>query len=345
MSKKVRLGIVFGGQSGEHEISLRSAQSVMAAIDRSKYEIVPIAITKSGTWLSSERALTLADPDEQITETFKSGVPIVFSPRETGELLLDVVFPLLHGPMGEDGTVQGFLEMVGLPYVGAGVLGSAVGMDKDLMKRIIASAGLPTVEYWSLRVSQIEDFAKKRSKDLPYPVFVKPANLGSSVGITKVYSPEGLQDALLVAGEHDRKLIVEQGVEAREIEVSVIGNEDPIASVPGEIRPSGEFYDYQSKYVDDSELIIPAPLTEEQRNESRRLAVETYKVLECAGMGRVDLFLESNTERFFVNELNTIPGFTSISMYPRLWEASGISYQELIDNLIDLAFQRGKGHS
>ena len=345
MSRKLRVGIIFGGRSGEHEISLRSAESVLAAMDRSKYEAVPIGITKEGRWLSSPNALSLL-PAEEIAETFKSGTPVVLAAEPTVKRSLDVVFPVLHGPLGEDGTIQGLLELADVPYVGAGVLGSAVAMDKDVMKKLIGAAGLPTPEYWSLLGGEIDHFIDVRASELPYPVFVKPANLGSSVGITKVHSSDALGAALELAGEYDRKIMVEKGIDAREIELSVLGNEEPIASVPGEVRPSREFYDYQAKYVDDdSELVIPAPLRDNQTAEARSLALETYKALECSGLGRVDLLLESDTEKFYVNELNTLPGFTSISMYPRLWEASGIPYPELIDRLINLAIERHEQRS
>ena len=345
MSRKLRVGIIFGGRSGEHEVSLRSAESVLAAMDRSRYEVVPIGITKGGRWLSSRSALSLL-PAEEIAETFKSGTPVVMPAEPTGKRSLDVVFPVLHGPLGEDGTVQGLLELADVPYVGAGVLGSAVGMDKHVMKRLIGAAGLPILEYWSLLGGEIDRFFDVRASELPYPVFVKPANMGSSVGITKVQSSDALGGALELAREYDRKIIVEKGIDAREIELSVLGNDEPIASVPGEIRPSREFYDYQAKYVDDdSELVIPAPLRDDQTAEARRLALETYKALECSGMGRVDLLLESGTEEFYVNELNTLPGFTSISMYPRLWEASGVPCPELIDRLINLAIERHEKRS
>ena len=314
-------------------------------MDRSRYEAVPIGITKKGRWLSSPNALSLL-PAEEIAETFKSGTPVLLAAEPTGERSLDVVFPVLHGPLGEDGTIQGLLELADVPYVGAGVLGSAVSMDKDVMKRLIGGAGLPILDYWSLLGGAIGNFIDVRASELPYPVFVKPANLGSSVGITKVHSSDDLGDALELAGEYDRKIIVERGIDAREIELSVLGNEEPIASVPGEVRPAREFYDYQAKYIDDdSELLIPAPLSDSQTAEARRLALETYKALECSGLGRVDLLLESDSEKFYVNELNTLPGFTSISMYPRLWDASGIPYPELIDRLINLAIERHEKRS
>jgi D-alanine-D-alanine ligase len=339
--KRIRVGVIFGGRSGEHEVSLRSAESVLKALDRSKYDVIPIAITHEGRWLSSKDALALLPPKEAIQQTLTAGLPISLpaEPREQG--VVDVVFPVLHGTYGEDGTIQGLLELANVPYVGAGVLGSAVGMDKDVMKRLLRDAGLPIGDYWTLRRAEIISFVETHYGKLPYPVFVKPANLGSSVGITKVNGPAELRQALEIAAEYDRKILVERGIDGREIEVSVLGNDDPIASVPGEIIPSREFYDYEAKYIDEnSELLIPAPLDDQQTCEAQRLSVETFKVLECSGMGRVDLFLERETGKFYVNEINTIPGFTTISMYPKLWEASGISYPELIDRLIALAIER-----
>ncbi len=339
--KKIRVGIIFGGRSGEHEISLRSAESVLGALDRSRYDVVPIGITREGKWLSSSQALSLLPPKEEVSETFSSGVPARLAAEPTADRSFDVVFPVLHGPFGEDGTVQGLLELAGVPYVGAGVLGSAVGMDKVIMKRLMESAGIPVVPYWSFIQADTDAFIEEHRGTLPYPVFVKPANLGSSVGITKVAAPENLDAAIAEAAEYDRKIIVEKGLEAREIELAVLGNDRPVVSVPGEVRPEREFYDYQAKYVtDDSELIIPASLSEAQTQESQRLAIETFKVLDCSGLGRADLLLENGTEKFFVNELNTMPGFTSISMYPRLWEASGVSYPDLVARLIDLAIER-----
>lgn len=339
--KKIRVGVIFGGRSGEHEVSLRSAESVLNALDRSKYDVVPIAITPEGRWLSAKGALALLPPKEVIEKTFETGVSITLPAEPVANGMADVVFPVLHGTFGEDGTIQGFLELANIPYVGAGVLGSAVSMDKDVMKRLLRDGGLPVGEYWVIRKSAIDRFTESRSTNLPYPVFAKPANLGSSVGISKVHHAGELRRALERAAEYDGKIIVEKGIVGREIEVSVLGNDDPIASVPGEIIPSHEFYDYEAKYIDEkSELLIPAPLDEAQAQEARRLAVETFRVLECSGMGRVDLFLERGTGKFYVNELNTIPGFTSISMYPKLWEASGLSYSELLDRLIQLAMER-----
>jgi D-alanine-D-alanine ligase len=316
--KKIRVGVVRGGRSGEHEVSLRSAESILNAIDPSKYDVVPITISHEGRW-----------------------EPFTISPDPKAMLPVDVVFPIVHGTYGEDGTIQGLFELANLPYVGAGVLGSAVGMDKDVMKRILRDSGLPIVKYWTVRKSDLHSFLQTEMNVLPYPVFVKPANLGSSVGITKVHSPEELPAALQTAAEYDRKIVVEQGIDAREIEISVLGNDDPIASIPGEIIPSREFYDYNAKYVDDnSRLLIPAPLTDLQVDEARHLGISAFKVLECSGMARVDFFLERSSGKFYVNEINTLPGFTSISMYPKLWDASGIPYSQLIDRLITLAIER-----
>ena len=316
--KKIRVGVVFGGRSGEHEVSIRSAESILKAIDRQKYDVVPITISHEGRW-----------------------EPFTLSPDPLAKRDIDVVFPIVHGTYGEDGTIQGLFELASIPYVGAGVLGSAVGMDKDVMKRLFREARLPTADYWCIRTQDMDSFLKTHIGSLPYPVFVKPANLGSSVGITKVHAAEELPAALQTAAEYDRKIVVEQGIDAREIELSVLGNDEPIVSVPGEIIPSREFYDYDAKYVDeDSRLLIPAPLSDTQKSDAQRLAIAAFQVLECSGMARVDLFLEKPTGKFYVNEINTLPGFTSISMYPKMWEASGIPYPELIDRLITLAIER-----
>jgi D-alanine-D-alanine ligase len=302
---------------------------------------VPIGITHEGRWLASKNALALLPAKEQIDKTLHAGEPITLPAEPSAQGIIDVVFPVLHGTYGEDGTIQGLLELANVPYVGAGVLGSAVGMDKDVMKRLLRDARLPIVDYWSVRKPELDAFLQAMINNLPYPVFVKPANLGSSVGITKVCAPEELPAALQTAADYDRKIVVEQGVNAREIELSVLGNDDPIASIAGEIIPSREFYDYEAKYVsDDSRLLIPAPLSEKQVKEAQRLAIEAFKALECSGMARVDLFLDRKSGQFYVNEINTLPGFTTISMYPKLWEASGISYSQLIDRLISLALDR-----
>jgi D-alanine-D-alanine ligase len=339
---RIRVAVVFGGRSGEHEISLRSAASVLRALDRSKYDVIPIGINKAGRWLSPGPALELLPPEREVEAALEQGSPIALVPEPDAERTLDVVFPVLHGTFGEDGAIQGLCELADVPCVGAGVLGSAVGMDKDVMKRLLKQAGLPVVEHWAVLSPDLDGFVESRAASLPYPVFVKPANLGSSVGISKVDSPEALRSALDEAALYDRKVVVERGVDAREIELAVLGNDDVQVSVPGEIRPSREFYDYEAKYSDeeDSELIIPARLSPAEAAEAERLARETFRVLECSGLARVDLLLEKGTGRFWVNEINTLPGFTSISMFPRLWEASGVSYSALLDRMIELALER-----
>ena len=339
--KKTRVGVIFGGRSGEHEVSLRSAESVIRSLDPSRYDVVPIAITHEGRWLGSRDAVKMLSAGEAIQAALKKGEPMAVVPEPQQNGSVDVFFPIVHGTYGEDGTIQGLLELAGVPYVGAGVLGSAVGMDKDVMKRLLREAGLPVGDFWVTRGKDIDAFTREFGSQLPYPVFVKPANLGSSVGISKAHNVGELPAALAVAAEFDRKIVVEKGIDAREIEFSVLGNDDPQASVPGEIIPSREFYDYQAKYVDDdSRLIIPAQLSKEQVREGQDLAIRTFQALDCSGMARVDLFLEKLTGRFLVNEINTLPGFTSISMYPKLWEASGLAYADLIDRLIALAIER-----
>jgi D-alanine-D-alanine ligase len=347
--KLLRVGVLFGGRSGEHEVSLASAASVIRGLDPDKYEAVPIGITKDGHWLIGEgavkmlpdvlkggrRVMLTADPTE---------AAIVPLDRGAGAQRLDVVFPVLHGTYGEDGTIQGMLDLAGLPYVGAGVLGSAVGMDKDVSKKLFQSAGIPVVPWVAVRRAEWEkdpsDVRAKIEEEFPYPVFVKPATLGSSVGMTKVHSAEELGPALDLACEFGMKILVEKAVTAREIEVSVLGNHEPKASVPGEIIPHREFYDYTAKYLEDgTQLVIPAELKPAQVQKIQTLAVEAFRALELTGMARVDFFLEKKGTKLFLNEVNTIPGFTSISMYPKLWEASGISFRELIDKLIDLAFE------
>ena len=356
MTEKLRVGVIFGGQSGEHEVSLVSAQGIMSAMDKEKYEIIPIGITKGGRWLTSGEPMKLLqaggpDADAEQAEpgarelVVRGRRDLVPGTRETGFPQVDVVFPVLHGPYGEDGTVQGLLELADIPYVGAGVLGSALGMDKIAMKAVFASHGLPVVEHVALKRKDWERDPEAMmeliEKELGYPCFVKPANLGSSVGISKVHEPSELAPALALAARYDRRMLAERAVNAREIEVSVLGNDEPIASLPGEIVPSREFYDYIAKYVDDtSELIIPANLPPEITRRIQELAVVAFLAVDCAGMARVDFFLDKDTGELYVGELNTIPGFTPISMYPKLWEASGISYSELIDRLIELALER-----
>jgi len=339
--RKTRVGVIFGGRSGEHEVSLRSAESVIRSLDPSKYEVVPIAITHEGRWLGTRDAMKLLSPGEAIQAALKTGEPMAVVPEPQRNGAVDVFFPIVHGTYGEDGTIQGLLELAGVPYVGAGVLGSAVGMDKDVMKRLLREAGLPVGDFWVTRSKDIEAFIGEFGKELPYPVFVKPANLGSSVGITKAHNVGELPAAIAFAAEFDRKIIIEKGIDAREIEISVLGNDELKASIPGEIIPSREFYDYQAKYVDDdSRLIIPAPLSEQQVRQAQDLAIRSFQALDCSGMARVDLFLEKPTGKFLVNEINTLPGFTSISMYPKLWEATGLAYADLVDRLITLAVER-----
>jgi len=359
--RKIRVGILFGGRSGEHEVSLISAQGIMEAIDKDKYEVVPIGITKEGGWIARGdpmkvlRAAANMPPllaaatgeEPEAPET----VLAPLEPRRTAlttsqaPLELDVIFPVLHGPFGEDGTVQGFLELTGLAYVGAGVTASAVGMDKAVAKAVFDAHGLPGLPYqvvlrknWEADPTAI---IARCEATLRYPMFTKPANLGSSVGISKAHNRDELAAGLDEAARFDRKLIVEQGIEAREIEVSVLGNDDPIASLPGEIIPSREFYSYAAKYIDDaSDLLIPAPISPEQTDRVRQLAIQAYKAVDCAGMARVDFLMDKTSGELWLNEINTIPGFTPISMYPKLWEATGISYTELIDRLIQLALER-----
>lgn len=349
MSARLIVGVIFGGRSGEHEVSLVSARGIMAALDPARYEVVPIGIARDGRWLVRaplERleALCAGQPDPLAGPPQEDRSPVAGLWPE-GLPRLDVVFPVLHGPYGEDGTIQGLFEMAGLPYVGAGVLASALAMDKIASKMVLRAAGLPVVDYLALtrRRWQEEPAAvvAEVERRLGYPCFIKPANLGSSVGITKAHDGEELWAGLDLAADYDRRLLVERGVNAREIEVSVLGNDDPQASVPGEILPSREFYDYDAKYVDDrSELLIPAPLPDALADEIRAMAVQAYKAHDGAGMARVDFLLDRETLRPYVNELNTIPGFTPISMYPKLWEASGLPYPRLLDLLIDLALER-----
>jgi D-alanine-D-alanine ligase len=309
---KTRVAVIYGGRSGEHEVSLRSAKSIIDAIDEDKYKVLHYLISKAGKW---------------------SPRPIV--PEPGGNPEIDVVFPALHGTFGEDGTIQGLLELAELPYVGAGVLASSVSMDKEMMKRVAAARGLPVVEYFVVPCNGAW------SMDLDFPKFVKPANLGSSVGISKVRNEEELVAAIKLASSYDRKVIVERGIAGREFECAVLGNDSPVASVPCEILPSREFYDYEDKYLlDQAQTVIPANLSPEQTAEMQRLAVECYRAVECEGMARVDFLLESSTGRLYINEINTIPGFTSISMYPKMWEYSGLPMPKLIDRLIQLALER-----
>ena len=348
-SKKIlRVGVLFGGRSGEHEVSLVSAASVIRAMDPDKFEPVAIGIAKDGRWFAGGAA------QKMLPDVLKSGQPVMLSAdpnvaalvpideRPRGGLRVDVVFPVLHGTFGEDGTVQGLLELAGLPYVGAGVLGSAVGMDKDVQKRLFRDAGLPIAPFVACTRREWErapkDVTAAILSELKFPIFVKPATLGSSVGMTKVHEESELKAAMDTAAEFAEKIVVERGIDAREIEVAVLGNDQPAASIPGEIMPHREFYDYAAKYLEDgTKLEIPAQLEPAQVKKFRELAVRAFQVLDCAGMARVDFFLERKTGKIYLNEINTIPGFTSISMYPKLWEATGISYRDLITKLIELA--------
>jgi D-alanine-D-alanine ligase len=360
LNKRIRLGILFGGRSGEHEISLISAASVLKALDPAKYEAVPIGITRDGQWRVGATPHQLAaEPERLLASVLSQGQTVTASADPTGPHLLpvhsgsgpapdaqvDVIFPVLHGTFGEDGTVQGLMELADIPYVGAGVLGSATGMDKDAMKRLLRDAGLPVVEWMLvLRGEWQQDrqaWRRRIVRELAFPLFAKPANLGSSVGISKVHSPRELAAAIELAARYDRKIIVEHGLDAREIECSVLGNDQPVASVPGEVVPVNEFYDYEAKYLKEgSELVIPAKLGKRQSREVQQLAVRAFRAIDCAGMARVDFLLERRSGKLYVNEINTIPGFTPISMYPKLWEASGVSYTQLIDRLVSLALER-----
>ena len=392
---KLRVGILFGGRSGEHEVSLLSAASVLNAIDKTKYEVVPIGITKDGRWLTAEHAERLlkgegqAEKSVRATQTalragdpeatpgaavLAAGESVVVPPepsrREAGlapfqtdanlrrasdrAINVDVIFPVLHGTFGEDGTIQGLLELADIAYVGAGVLGSSAGMDKDIMKSLFRAAGLPIVKHVTVLRGQFEREPKKVQKlvesKLKYPVFVKPANLGSSVGISKAHDRKELGPAIAEAAKFDRKIVIEEGVggkknKAREIECAVLGNDEPKASIAGEIVPCKEFYDYDAKYlVEGSEAVIPAKLTKEEMKTVQRLAITAFQAVDCTGLARVDFLMEpgshKKSRKIYVNEINTMPGFTAISMYPKMWVASGLAYPELIDRLIQLGIER-----
>lgn len=352
-NKRIRVAVLFGGRSGEHEVSLVSARSIIGALDPAKYEIYPVGISRSGRWLTEGDPLQqLASGVEPQAAASDDNLPVPSGGRELipgtqGARFpqVDVVFPVLHGTFGEDGTVQGLLELAGLPYVGSGVLGSSLGLDKVAQKAVFRANGLPVGEYlpvarsaWRARPDEIVAEVETR---LGYPVFTKPANLGSSVGVAKARDGNELRHGLDLAARYDRRLLVEAAINAREIECSVLGNDDPIASVLGEVVPSNEFYDYRAKYVDNaSELIIPARLPAETASLIREVAVKAFLALDCAGMARVDFFLCKDSGRVYLNELNTIPGFTDISMYPKLWEATGVPYADLVDRLIELALER-----
>jgi D-alanine-D-alanine ligase len=347
--KRLRVGVLFGGRSGEHEVSLASAASVIRELDPDKYEAVPIGVSKEGHWLIGGAA------QKMLPEVIKSGQRVVMAADPTDAALipldrsgggqrLDVVFPVMHGTYGEDGTIQGLLDLAGLPFVGAGVLGSAVAVDKDIAKRLLQAAKIPVVPWLAIYRGDWErdpDAVRKSiEKKFKYPVFVKPATLGSSVGMTKVHSRKELAPALNLAAEFAMKIMVERAVTAREIEVSVLGNHEPRASVPGEIVPHREFYDYAAKYLEEgTRLVIPAPLKPALVKAIQKHAIAAFRALELSGMARVDFFIEKKGGKIFLNEVNTIPGFTSISMYPKMWEASGIPFRELLDKLIELALE------
>ena len=370
MAKRLRVGILFGGRSGEHEVSLLSAASILKAIDRKKFDVVPIGITKEGRWLaagdatnllegeknSGSRHLRAGDPEATPgAKLLHEGIPTLLAPMPGPQgpegKAIDVVFPVLHGTFGEDGTIQGLFELAGIAYVGSGVLGSSAGMDKDAMKRLFAQAGLPIVKHVTILRSEWEASPRKATgrieAALKYPLFVKPANLGSSVGISKAHDRKELGPALDLAAKYDRKLIVEQGVVgkksgARELEVAVLGNDDPKASVVGEIIPGKEFYDYEAKYLSEGSVpVIPAKITAAETKQIRQMAVAAFRACDLAGLARVDFLMEPDGKRrIYLNEVNTLPGFTQISMYPKLWEATGISYTDLITRLIELGIER-----
>jgi D-alanine-D-alanine ligase len=373
--KRLRVGVLYGGRSGEHEVSLASAAAVIANLDRARYEPIAIRIEKDGRWAIADRPPTAMSAGEVIEQArleaarpARSGREVHLVAHSSAETILsidrgasnrndeghavvtglnlDVIFPVLHGPYGEDGTIQGLLELANVPYVGSGVLASAVGMDKALMKLVFSAKGLPVCDY---RVVLRHDWARHRDaiageleRALGFPTFVKPANLGSSVGISKVKDATQLAPAIDLAAEFDRKIVIEAAVpEAREIECAVLGNDEPRASVPGEVIPSREFYDYEAKYIEEgSQVIIPADLPGKTAEEIRRLSIEAFRALDCAGMARVDFLIARSTRKIFLNEVNTIPGFTTISMYSKLWQGSGVTYAALLDRLIELAHER-----
>jgi D-alanine-D-alanine ligase len=369
MADKLRIGVLFGGQSGEHEVSLVSASAVMDALDRTKYDILPIGITKQGHWIAGDDALpkltAQADPkllpasaelktqNEELkksseeSQTQQSALATIDSQFSilNSQSSIDVVFPVLHGPMGEDGTVQGLLELAGVPYVGCGVLASAVGLDKAMMKAAFSAAGLPQVPWLLIRraewhANSAAELARIEAQ-LHYPMFVKPANMGSSVGISRATDRATLAQGLDEAARYDRRIVVEQGIDAREIEVSVLGNDEPQASVAGEIVPSNEWYDYEAKYLGgESKILIPAPIADALAEQVRQMAIQAFKAIDGAGLARVDFLLDRGSAALYLNEANTMPGFTPVSMYAKMWAASGLAYSELLDRLIELAIKR-----
>ncbi len=356
---RLRVGVLFGGRSAEHEVSLVSASSVLRGLNPEKYEVIPIGIGKDGRWVLPRQLPSGSPTHSDLRRALADGQAVALPPEPgsaslvprqasssaSSPLAVDVIFPVLHGTFGEDGTVQGLLELADLPYVGAGVLGSALGMDKEVQKRLFLQAKLPVAAYVPVLRREWEADRKgvlrQAQRRLRFPIFVKPSNLGSSVGISKVKRAAELAAAIEHAFEFDRKILVEKGIIGREIEVSVLGNDQPRASVPGEVIPAREFYDYTAKYLEDTtRFLVPARLTRAQVRRFQELAVAAFRALDCAGMARVDFLLEGRTRRIYVNEVNTIPGFTAISMYPKLWEASGLPYAKLLDSLIELALER-----
>ncbi len=353
MNAKLQVLVLFGGRSGEYDVSLMSARSVLSVLEPSRYDVTQVGITREGKWLTGVDVITAFEKNElttlkEATLRHEPGKPWLYEVSQSGLLptkKIDVVFPVLHGTYGEDGTLQGLLEMADLAYVGAGVLGSSAGMDKGVFKEVMRSRGIPVVDSILVTRRNLEDHPDSVIADIekmsPYPVFVKPANLGSSVGVSKCNNRADLVEGLMEAAQFDRRILIEHGVDAREIEVSVLGNDDPQASTAGEILPSREFYDYKAKYIDNtSGLIIPANLEPGLIARIRSFAVEAYKAIDCSGMARVDFLLDKNSSEVYLNELNTIPGFTSISMYPKLWEATGLKYADLVAKLIELALER-----
>ncbi len=350
--KKINVGIIFGGKSAEHEVSLQSAKNVFDAIDKEKYTPVLIGIDKSGKWLlADESKFLINENNPKLIGLNRSNDVVTFAPESNGVIShlsiqnksapIDVAFPILHGPMGEDGTVQGLLKLANIPFVGAGVLGSAVGMDKDVMKRLLRDAGIPIAKFRTIASGdEMPDF-QAVAEDLGLPVFVKPANMGSSVGVSKVNNEAEYISAIKIAFDFDQKVLIEECIKGREIECSVLGNSNPIASTVGEIIANHDFYSYEAKYIDENGAVldIPAKISANSLKSAQELSIKTFKTLSCEGLGRVDMFLLKD-EKIIVNEINTIPGFTRISMYPKLWESSGISYTELIDRLITLALER-----
>ncbi|MFD1674446.1 D-alanine--D-alanine ligase [Alicyclobacillus fodiniaquatilis] len=361
--KRIKVGVVFGGKSGEHEVSLQSAKSMIEALDPHQYTIVPIGISKAGNWHIGKNAMKTLEEEQKQAKKVSSSSPVRYINQQVGGLTpiaeqpspdpvpsnlvndVDVIIPVIHGTSGEDGSIQGLLELLDVAYVGAGILASAVGLDKIVMKQLFGAAGLPQVSYigttrkvWK---SSPNETMEQIERKIGYPCFVKPANLGSSVGISKAKNRAELERAMELAAQYDRKIIIEEGLDVREIEVSVLGNDDPIVSVAGEILPSNEFYDYKAKYVGGtSTLVIPAELTDEQRQQIETYAIQAFQTIDCSGLARIDFFIEKSSGRVLLNEINTMPGFTRYSMYPKLWEASGMAYSKLLDTLIQLAIER-----